>query len=317
MINYRQDNNHKHGSTGFIKLLTVLAVLSQIVLQSVQANTTAKNRNDVYNILSTLNSQLNISDLDIWVNENANNPSVTIGDSVYFTMKASSPVFYTLIHVDAKGTTTLIKPTSTATGDQGSRSLVYPPLVGGCKEYELNERCFDEHYQLVQSEPIGQDAVFLLASQQAIPHEVLSMDESATTQYTTRSIRKKVNNVAKGTEESLVFNNINFAFNSSELTIPGRVELDGLGSALVGMQEQLGEIPVVELTGHTDSIGDEAYNDTLSKQRAESAKQYLVSEHGLPIDAIQIAWKGETEPMDTNDTKSGRALNRRVVLKIP
>jgi len=83
------------------------------------------------------------------------------------------------------------------------------------------------------------------------------------------------------------------------------------------MQEELGEIPLVELTGHTDSIGTADYNLTLSMQRAESAKQYLVTEHGLPVDTIQTAWKGESEPMDTNDTKQGRAINRRVVLKIP
>jgi len=350
-------NYRKAGLKDCIGMLSLMIILCQLAHQSVLANTTAKNRNDVYQILSKLDTELELDDLDIWINEKAPNPSITIGNTIYFTMKSNEPVFYTLIHVDSKGNTVLINPATAADRDKGSDYIVYPPLVDGCKVYDLDERCYILSNQLVQSKPIGQDAVFLLASKEKIPYETLGMNESddfkllgkeipiiedlvqrinsqsnnnpisvvkytyavesENTQYTTRAISKKVNEVAEGYDDALIFNNINFAFNSSELTVRGFVELDGLGSALVGMQEQLGAIPVVELTGHTDSVGSESYNLTLSKQRAESAKQYLVAEHGLPVDAIRTAWKGENEPMDSNDTKKGRAMNRRVVLRIP
>jgi len=345
-------------------MLWAFLILSHFVLQSAQANTIAKNRNDVYQILSKLNSESVLTDLDIWVNEKAQNPTVNIGDTVYFTMQSAVPAFFTFVHVDSKGNSVLIKPETTDTRGRGSYSVVYPPLDYECTEFEIVISCFDADNQLVQSQPIGQDAVFLIASKKPIPIEILGMNESddfkdlgkeltsieklvqqinsqtndnpisvvkytyavesTQTQYTTRSIIKKVNSLATNNDEpivvaddSLVFNNVNFAFNSSELTAEGRIELDGLGSALVGMQEQLGEIPLIELTGHTDSVGSATYNETLSMYRADSAKQYLVLEHGLPVDAIQIAWKGESEPMETNDTKKGRAMNRRVVLKIP
>jgi len=297
-------------------MLAVVLVFAQMLLQSAAANTTAKNRNDVYRALSELNAELELNGLDIWINENAENPSVNIGDRVFFTMTSAEPAFYTLVHVDSKGSTSIVKVGSSGTGDGVVDPVVYPPLIGGCREYKLDPTCFDPNNGLVQFEPIGQDAVFLLASKQPILDSVLGMlatdnfkllgkdmteieglvqrlnrqaddnpiavlrytysVDSPNTQYTARSISKKVNRVADGIDESIVFNNINFAFNSSVLTVPGRIELDGLGSALVLMEEELGQIPTVELTGHTDSIGPEAYNITLSRDRAESAKQYLV-----------------------------------------
>lgn len=338
-------------------LLVAFIVLSHMTVHSAQANTSAKNRNDVYNLLSKLNSELALKRLEIWINEKTEIPSVNLGQPVYFTIKSATPAFYTLIHVDSKGTTTLINPASTVTKSTGSNYIVYPPLLGGCKEYKPDDRCFNKSFQLVQSGPIGQDAVFILASTKQIPYEVLGMNasddvkslgkdisaitklveqinshaknnpisvvkyvyavESIETQYSTRAISKQVTEVATGINESLVFNNIKYSFDSSELTVPGRVELDGLGSALVGMQEQSGEFPLVELTGHTDSAGPAAYNESLSIERAESAKAYLMEEHGIPDHAILTDGKGENEPMVTNGTKAGRAANRRVVLKIP
>jgi len=350
-------NIRKQALKSFIAMLLLFVLSSQLIHQSAQANTTAKNRNDVYQILNDLNSELELANLEIWVNERSPNPAVTVGNTVNFTMKSAEPVFYTLVHVDSKGNTAILNPSATADLHKGSDYTVYPTRIGDCEQDDSSKLCYSPGNQLIQSEPIGQDAVYLIASKKIIPFETLGMNESddfkvlgkelssiknlvqrinsqtrnnpisvvkytyavesIKTQYTTRAISKKVNKLADGIDESLTFNHINFAFNSSELTIDGFRELDGLGSALVGMQEKLGEIPLVELTGHTDAIGSSEYNFTLSRRRAEAAMQYLVTEHGLPIEAIQTNWKGENEPMDTNDTKKGRAMNRRVVLRIP
>jgi len=171
-------------------LFLALITSAQLVHQSAQANTTAKNRNDVYQILSNLNSNLALTELDIWVNHKSQSPSVNIGDKVYFTMKSSEPVFYTLIHVDSKGNAALVKPKTNGSAHAGSDYLVYPPLVGGCREYELNENCFDLTNRLVQTDPIGQDAVYLLASKKAIPFEVLGMNESEDLKFLGKELAK-------------------------------------------------------------------------------------------------------------------------------
>ncbi len=72
----------------------------------------------------------------------------------------------------------------------------------------------------------------------------------------------------------------------------------------------------VELDGHTDSIGTEEYNQGLSERRAQIVADYLTS-HGIGADRITaVKGFGETQPIDTNATKEGRARNRRTELKV-
>lgn len=68
--------------------------------------------------------------------------------------------------------------------------------------------------------------------------------------------------------------------------------------------------------GHTDSIGSDAYNQRLSRQRAEAVKKILVKELGLDEKSIEAIGYGESQPIATNATEVGRQRNRRVVLKL-
>ena len=72
----------------------------------------------------------------------------------------------------------------------------------------------------------------------------------------------------------------------------------------------------ITIVGHTDSIGSNAYNFKLSRRRAESVKAKLL-EFGLTEDRIVgIEAMGEEQPIATNETKEGRAQNRRVEFKL-
>ncbi|RYD15323.1 MAG: OmpA family protein [Lysobacteraceae bacterium] len=72
----------------------------------------------------------------------------------------------------------------------------------------------------------------------------------------------------------------------------------------------------VELNGHTDSIGTDAYNQGLSERRAQIVADYLTS-HGVDASRITaVQGFGESQPIDTNDTKEGRARNRRTELNV-
>jgi OOP family OmpA-OmpF porin len=71
------------------------------------------------------------------------------------------------------------------------------------------------------------------------------------------------------------------------------------------------DVEIVIATGHTDSVGTDAYNQKLSERRANSVKEYMVSK-GVPAAKITTLGKGETQPVATNKTKEGRAKNRRV-----
>jgi OOP family OmpA-OmpF porin len=71
----------------------------------------------------------------------------------------------------------------------------------------------------------------------------------------------------------------------------------------------------VNLSGHTDSIGTEAYNQKLSERRAASVKNYLTKK-GIDAGRISAQGFGETKPIADNKTKEGRAKNRRVEIKV-
>ena len=68
----------------------------------------------------------------------------------------------------------------------------------------------------------------------------------------------------------------------------------------------------LQIVGHTDSQGEEKYNQTLSEKRAAAVKQLLVEEFGIREDRLQFMGKGEIEAVDDNTTEKGRANNRRV-----
>jgi outer membrane protein OmpA-like peptidoglycan-associated protein len=71
----------------------------------------------------------------------------------------------------------------------------------------------------------------------------------------------------------------------------------------------------LEIEGHTDSVGSDSYNQSLSERRAESVRGYLVSQN-IAAPTITVAGFGESRPVATNDTAAGRQRNRRVELVV-
>lgn len=71
----------------------------------------------------------------------------------------------------------------------------------------------------------------------------------------------------------------------------------------------------VDVLGHTDSTGSDAYNQALSERRAQSVADYLAS-RGVASARMGIRGYGETQPIASNDTEEGRAQNRRVEIKV-
>jgi len=101
-----------------------------------------------------------------------------------------------------------------------------------------------------------------------------------------------------------------FAVNASTLQPAGQQNLRDLAASL---EEYEGtEVLVV---GHTDSTGEEAYNQALSERRADSARTFLLGA-GIESGRVRAVGRGELEPIATNDTADGRQQNRRVEVAI-
>ena len=108
---------------------------------------------------------------------------------------------------------------------------------------------------------------------------------------------------------SMAFNTIRFAFGSTQLTPESSATLKNLGEAL---NHQLADQKSFLIEGHTDRKGTRAYNDELSKGRAEAVKDYLIREAGVSPDRLQAVGKGYSEP--ANPKNPYAAENRRVVV---
>ena len=104
------------------------------------------------------------------------------------------------------------------------------------------------------------------------------------------------------------YQNIQFEFDSSVLKTESYSTLDRLSSEL----RESGA--TVTLDGHASAEGSEAYNLTLSRDRANSVKQYLVNS-GVDADKVNVQAFGESAPIASNATEEGRVLNRRVEIK--
>ena len=100
--------------------------------------------------------------------------------------------------------------------------------------------------------------------------------------------------------------NVTFATNSSDLSPAFFDVLNSVGKVLTEFDQT-----VVEVAGHTDSSGSEAYNQSLSERRAGSVSQYLKSQ-GILAQRVITVGMGELRPVADNNADSGRQANRRV-----
>jgi len=111
-------------------------------------------------------------------------------------------------------------------------------------------------------------------------------------------------------KEKIVLRGVNFDFDRAEIRGDAGVILD---EAIEILKRNPDRQVVIE--GHTDWTGPEEYNQSLSENRAEAVKKYLV-ENGVDEARLSTVGYGESQPVAPNDTRDGRNRNRRVEMKV-
>jgi len=104
----------------------------------------------------------------------------------------------------------------------------------------------------------------------------------------------------------------NFKFGKKDLPDEAKAKLDE-------MIQQIKADPkgaYFEIAGYTDSIGSKEYNEKLGLERAEAVQRYLYEQHQIPLFKMNVISYGEDNPVAENNTKDGRAQNRRVVIRV-
>jgi len=110
--------------------------------------------------------------------------------------------------------------------------------------------------------------------------------------------------------EAIEVNDINFAFDSFNVTAASANYIKSIIEQFKNSQ-----LSIVELSGHTDNTGVEAYNLVLSEKRARAVAK-LFTDQGISEEKLQLKWFGESLPAYPNDTRANRSKNRRVEIRI-
>ena len=103
-----------------------------------------------------------------------------------------------------------------------------------------------------------------------------------------------------------------FKLGKAELPADATGALDSMVSQLKADKKNVW----VEIEGHTDNTGDQAMNEKLGLARAEAVKRYLYENQQIPLHKMNVISYGEEKPVAPNNTRDGRAQNRRVVIKV-
>ena len=141
------------------------------------------------------------------------------------------------------------------------------------------------------------------------PEEVVVGLTPQPSQVRTRGLKPTTRGLQPGL--STVAVTIHFAFDSAEILPHAIPNMQSLGRALASPELAPYQI---RIEGHADSTGPDAYNLGLSRRRANSVKQYLLQHFDIEAERLIAEGRGETEPIATNDTRAGRAKNRRAEL---
>jgi outer membrane protein OmpA-like peptidoglycan-associated protein len=152
--------------------------------------------------------------------------------------------------------------------------------------------------------------VFIGANWLLGPVNALEKPAPQTQVITTPVIEKTYEEVPS---ETIVLNSINFDTNKAQMTAASRVSMNG---PLEQIRKNMSTIRVIIVEGHTDNVGTDAFNQTLSEKRAKAVREVLMKDLGLTENQVQAQGFGESKPIDTNNSDAGRRKNRRVELKI-
>lgn len=265
-----------------------------------------------------------------------------VGDPVRFRFESREPVYLTTIYLDASGVMTILH-----TGGESSRLVpggvtIFPDPESGKRLVARPPLGRERVFAVATREPLPQDMFVDAEGRPALVHErpedarhlarrladylsvlpegsvaVASFSdevvgEEALPRYATNEIVEYFETNTRALGRKKLDLDIQFEFGSDRLTPQAREDLDELGRAL--------EHPAMrnrhfELAGHTDDVGSADYNMQLSKRRARSAYDYLMSRYDIAPGAVEPTGYGEERPLMPGTSEEARRRNRRVVIE--
>ena len=186
-------------------------------------------------------------------------------------------------------------------------------LTGTVEETQERTRRNEERIGVVdeKAEAAGRSATSARAAADAAAASAKEVDGKVVT------VNNRVNAVEAASrrliyEVTLSEDQGNFAFHKATLPDEAKARLDKMVSDLKADPKGV----FIEIEGHTDNRGTPEINEKIGMERAEAVKRYLYEQHQVPLHKINVISYGEEKPVAPNNTRDGRAQNRRVVVKV-
>jgi peptidoglycan-associated lipoprotein len=198
-------------------------------------------------------------------------------------------------------------------GEVGNVNTKVDTLTGTVEETQERTRRNEERIGAVdeKAEAAGRSATSARAAADAAAASAKEVDGKVVT------VNNRVTAVEAASrrliyEVTLSEDQGNFAFNKATLPDEAKARLDKMVSDLKADPKGI----FIEIEGHTDNRGTPEINEKIGMERAEAVKRYLYEQHQVPLHKINVISYGEEKPVAPNNTRDGRAQNRRVVVKV-
>jgi outer membrane protein OmpA-like peptidoglycan-associated protein len=259
-----------------------------------------------------------------------------VGDEFRYRFRSRRDGHLTVLHVDSQGLTTLLYPSSAAPDTRiragedkvfPATLAVQPPLgredlvvIATPESVSLDDLGLaiapGEAVAQVESTAAAALAERLKARLARIPAEDIAITQTAMRVEGRGDVPLSAQDIiefwttrTRSVERPRLDLPVEFATGSAELDDRARRILDEMGTALnsPGLGRQR-----VEVGGHTDDVGEPDYNQDLSERRATAVRRYLVEQHGVDPQRLEVHGYGETRPKESGLDADARQANRRV-----
>ena len=282
--------------------------------------------------------------LRAWVNDGSG-AEVPIGHQLEYHFLSERNAHLTVVHLDSHGVATVIHPNAIGSSNWVERNVehTFPAPSDGFSVYAEPPVGQELVLALATAAPIEAAALGLTlkddpiaileadaapalvrrlrdvfiamppADRAAASFEQQIAGRSAAGEYDSVDIVSYFTTRTRSIRRPKLDLHVHFDTGSAQLDEGARRNLDSVAQAL--RDSRLREMRFT-VSGHTDDVGDEAYNDDLSRRRAISVVEYLTEDHSIGADRLEINYYGETRPLQSGTTPEVRRLNRRVEFQL-
>ncbi len=324
--------------------MKVIACLLLFIILNGPFDATASLQKETKRLLNGIENNWREVKLRAWTNA-GQAKSFKLGEEIKFQFHAERGCYISLIYVDNRGLLTVISP-DLGNGDnflEAGKDATYPsekadfqiiaePPLGQETVYVIatkNRASLPEDGSYINAYGIAKEISLALRDEGRIPSVGLAKlqftvkGRSEEIEYKTRDIVGyfKKTLALRSTRQAEPWRtwrtflelHVRFEFNSAKLTSYAKMNLDEFGKSMLDPSLKGQRFTIA---GHTCDLGPENYNLNLSRRRAESVKNYLMSQYGIKPNYLRTEAYGESMPYDPRKTKAARNVNRRVEFEL-